>query len=569
MKLYGKVSILSAALVLSLISTSGLRPLFGSVGTADVTIKTIVEVDDGGSFTRTTMAVGPESMSINQSTGEITLSQPGLQWTIDDASLAYIPTSVALGGRGGLAFYGCYLNNERTRLLSTTTSSASNAPVWEDPGLLDAYGDVYVDASDNGNILAAIAQFPVGGDPTNREVVLNCYTSSDSTPAWTYTFPMTINAGALVKVSEDGSRVAAALSDNYSGTVEIAFFDSGSPVPLFTDSFTAGYIRALDMTDDGGLLYINEGAMVHIYDTSSQSIIYSVSAGASFDSHSISGNGDRFAFGGFGNVKCYQWTGTTYAYQFTYSMSGTVYGARCDLSGDAETLAVAFYNYGTGLDFRVVSIDATTGGINFEADFSGSGTFQNNPSQIVANKDGSRIVYGGWGDAFNTNPEVMVFEGGPTPVASIDTRGSVFDVDISSDGIYVVSGSKSIHANQNGNGGDHSCLYMGGEDLRLDGLPALSDTVSFEIEGTDGEGVLLAASLNEVNIPTGIGTLIVDPDNYVEIGTGTIPVSGLLKIDVSVPGNPGLLGRKVVVQALLTGDTGPHLTNGKVFWILP
>jgi len=85
--------------------------------------------------------------------------------------------------------------------------------------------------------------------------------------------------------------------------------------------------------------------------------------------------------------------------------------------------------------------------VNFEASFSGAGSYQNNPQQVVTNADGSRIAYGGWGDQFNTDPEVMVFEGSPTPVASIDTRGSVFDVDMSSNGVFVASGSKSVHAN--------------------------------------------------------------------------------------------------------------------------
>jgi len=84
-----------------------------------------------------------------------------------------------------------------------------------------------------------------------------------------------------------------------------------------------------------------------------------------------------------------------------------------------------------------------------------------------------------------------------------------------------------------------------------------------------GDSGTLAASLNEVNIPTGIGTLIVDPGNYVEIGTGTIPASGLLEIEVTVPGGPGLLGRKIATQALLTGVAGTHLTTGQVFWIVP
>ena len=543
--------------------------LSGSVSDDLVSAKTLIEVDNGGAFTRTTVQNGFGSISFNQSTGDVTLSPPNVQWIIDDGGLFYIPTRVALGARGNQAFYGCYLNNERTRLFSTTTTLGSNAPVWDDAGLYDAQSDIYVDASDDGNVLVAIAQFPIEGDVTNREVIVFKYTSDSSTPDWTYTFPDTINAGARVKVSKDGTFIAAALTNDDTGDIKIAYFNSASSTPLFTDSFSAGYIRALDMTDDGGLLYINEGTMVHIYGTATQSIIYSVNAGASFDSHTISGDGNRFAFGGFGFVKCYQWNGTTYEYQFQYSMGGATYCARCDLSGDAGTLAATFWDYGTGLDFWVLAIDATSGTVDFEADFSGAGSYQNSPQQIVSSSDGSRIVYGGWGDEFNTNPEVMVFEGGPAPVASIDTRGSVFDVDMSSDGVFIASGSKSIHANSFGNGGDQACLYMGGQDLYLDGVPSLSNTVPFMVEGDPGEEVLLAASLNEVEIPTPFGILIVDRDNYVELGTGTIPPSGLLEIGVTVPNNPSLLSRKVATQALITGGTGPHLTNGQVFWILP
>lgn len=535
--------------------------------TGPASLATRIEVDETGAYARTRLESDPAAISYDHSTGRLTLP-PNTQWVIDDGGLYYIPTSVAVGARGSTAFYGCYLNNERTRLFSTTTTVETDAPVWSDTGLQDAWTDIYVDASDNGNVLVAVGQFAVGGDPTQREVVVYKYTSSSATADWTYTFPMLINAGARVKVSRDGSYIAAALYDNTAGNIEIAYFSSGSGTPLFTDSFAGSFIRALDMTDDGSLLYINEGTWVRIYEVASQSVIYSVNAQASFDSHTISGDGSRFAFGGFGFVKCYQWNGSTYEYQFTYLMGGSVYCARCDLSGDAGRLAAAFYNYSNGLTFRVVSLDATTGGVNFEADFTGSGSLQNAPWAIATDADGSRIVYGGWGDQANTNPEVMVFEGSATPVASIDTRGSVFDVDISSDGGFAASGSKSVHANIQGNGGDHACLSMGGMPLSLEGVPALSNTLVFTAEGNPGERVILAASLNEVSIDLPFGTLMVDPTNYIELGRGVIGAGGSIDFDATVPGAQGLLGRKAVVQALFTGG-GPRLSNGIVFWILP
>ena len=284
----------------------------------------------------------------------------------------------------------------------------------------------------------------------------------------------------------------------------------------------------------------------------------------------MSGNGKRFAYGGDNFVAWFQWNGTTYEFQDTYVMGGPVHCVDSDLSADAGTLAATFWGYENYLDFRVVSVDAITGEVNFEADFSGSGNLLNYPYQIVVNEDGSRIVYGGWGDQGNTNPEVMVFDrNNPRPIAWIDTRGSVFGVDISGDGVFVVSGSKSNHANQWGNGGDHANLYMGGQDLYLEGVPSLSNNVKFNVEGTPGENVLLGASLNEVDIPTHAGTLVVDRENYVQLGRGIIPQSGFLEMEVNVPGALDFLGQKVVTQALLNGIESPHLTNGQVFWILP
>jgi hypothetical protein len=554
-----------AALVLHVMPLAAEPRALASSGAPMITTR--VEVEESGAFTETQVQSGPVAFTFNHSTGELSLP-PNIQWVIPDDGLLYIPTSVAVGGRGSTAFYGCYLNNERTSLFSTTTTSEADAPIWSDTGLQDAWTDIYVDAADDGNVLVAVGQYVIGGDPSTREVRVYKYTSNSATPDWTYIFPRLINAGALVKVSKDGAYIAAALYDNAAGNIEIAYFASDSGTPLFTDSFAGSYIRALDMTDDGGLLYINEGTWVRIYDVASQSVIYSVDAQASFDSHTISGDGNRFAFGGFNFVKWYQWNGTTYEYQSTYNMPGSWYCARCDLSGDASTLAAAFYNYSPGLAFRVVSIDMATGGVNFEADFTGTGTLQNAPWAIKINYDGSRIAYGGWGDQGNTNPEVMVFEGSATPVASVDTRGSVFDVDISSDGAFVASGSKSVHANISGNGGDHACISMGGQALSLEGVPSLSNALVFTAEGNPGERVVLAASLNEVNIVLPFGTLMVDPSNYIELGRGLIGPGGTVEFDATVPGAPWLLGRKAVVQALFTGG-GPRLSNGIVFWVLP
>ena len=54
---------------------------------------------------------------------------------------------------------------------------------------------------------------------------------------------------------------------------------------------------------------------------------------------------------------------------------------------------------------------------------------------------------------FHDWPEVMVFNRNVQLIGQIDFPGSAFSVDVSSDGQYVVGGSKAVHANQFGSGG--------------------------------------------------------------------------------------------------------------------
>ena len=63
------------------------------------------------------------------------------------------------------------------------------------------------------------------------------------------------------------------------------------------------------------------------------------------------------------------------------------------------------------------------------------------------------MAFASWGTEFHDWPEVMVFNRNVDLIGAINFPGSAFGVDVSTDGQYVVGGSKAVHANQFGSGG--------------------------------------------------------------------------------------------------------------------
>src|SRR5262249_16278477 len=63
------------------------------------------------------------------------------------------------------------------------------------------------------------------------------------------------------------------------------------------------------------------------------------------------------------------------------------------------------------------------------------------------------MAFASWGTQFHDWPEVMVFNRNVQLIGQINFPGSAFSCDVSSDGQYVVGGSKAVHANQFGSGG--------------------------------------------------------------------------------------------------------------------
>jgi len=149
--------------------------------------------------------------------------------------------------------------------------------------------------------------------------------------------------------------------------------------------------------------------------------------------------------------------------QVFFSQASNWFGDGVALSHDGSTFFVTSHNYATGyltLTYRV--FDAATGQQTAMASTTGAGNFQDSVQVAHMSDDGSVMAVASWGTENNVHPEVQVFDADLNLIGEIDSAGSAFDMSLSKDGRYVVSGTKAVHANTFGRGGELIVVDLGG-----------------------------------------------------------------------------------------------------------
>src|SRR5262249_4587924 len=146
------------------------------------------------------------------------------------------------------------------------------------------------------------------------------------------------------------------------------------------------------------------------------------------------------------------------------------------------------------LPFRVYcwSLSQTGATLLWTYGVSGSGAYQDTPQACAVSENGKYVAVGSWGTQSNSHPEALLFDrdAGNRPIGSTRPPGSVFDVDVSSDGQFMVVGTKSVHANLFGNGGAGYSFDRGGQGHRLKGPCVPGSSLRLETGGNVGEPVV-------------------------------------------------------------------------------
>ncbi len=489
--------------------------------------------------------------AVNTSPSQAMTTQ-GTLWTHTSALEAWIPSAISIGDVGGQVFAEYDLNNEAAVLLSVYDSNPPT-PVWTDSTPLGTEAR-QVDSAATTNTHIAIHQIPQASTG-NRPVVLRKYTSNSPTPDWTYEFVPLTSARSHCAISRDGQTIVAAITNSNTHSVEVAVFAPGSGTPVSYTVLPPGVsnqIRGWDLSADGSTLYFSQDGIAHIFDVATQTVLFTTNIGSHFDSHAISGDGSVFAYGKFGSMHVWERSGGTYINSITRTLVGQNYCARIDISDDGSTIAYAWYFYNPGLTVQVNALDLTSNTITMTDTITGTGALQNVVAGVSCSADGSRFAVGLWGDEGDQAEEVRVYSSTQdAPLMTSNLPGSVLSIDISADGQRVVAGSKSVHANINGNGGQVDLLDTGNEDFILRGTPSVGATVEYEVHGTPGAPALLLTAPQPQLPPMlfpGIGTLYVKRSMITITPLGHVPNGGVLTSPAVVDAE--LLGTSHYAQVL-------------------
>lgn len=411
---------------------------FASAAAAESLHRAGVVTDETGSY------IVAESLP-GDGGGGAPRTPPEVRWAYDTGFA--IPQNVALSGASDSAWVGEDLNFEQ---LDRFAISGNGTPTGSYPVLGADFTTVAASkAVDRAAFLHKI----------NNELRLTVHSSTDpSNPHWTYTFSEEFtNADyAGVKVSRDGSTVAALVVDpTGTGTSQLYVFNADGTIrstwPL------AGFAGPIDLDDTGSLCLVTAGSSGRVINTSTGTQIFSAPGTGGGARHKISGDGRVLVLGGF-SFQVYLHNGTTYALIINFSAPTSWFGWGAAVSRDGNTVAAMSHDYGAGYrntSTRIWDVPsrALLGTFNTVAN-PNAGTLQDAISGAVLSDDGSVLAVSSWGAADNNHPEVMVFNRQVQLIGSVDTRGSVFSLDMTGGGIFVLSGNKGAHANTFGNGGD-------------------------------------------------------------------------------------------------------------------
>jgi hypothetical protein len=403
-----------------------------------------------------------------------------------------IYTTTGISGPTGLVFAGNWLNPPKQA--EAIPLDGNGTPSWVDPGT-----EFYVDAARAADVFAGL-------DCTSADstAIVAEWRSGSPTPLWTYPIhpcrPLDGNgwsSGKGVQVSDDGSTIAVIVNSYDPGGLNgtLVLFNAGDPVPAVIYPLPDGTASALAITPDGAYVAVYAWPNIYVYDRYAETLRWSGSAFSGNDALAISAGGNYLAWG-WNNLYLRRWNGSTYAALWTTSHSG-YYVTECALSADETNFAVAWYKstvnenvvemYSLPAHALLWSYTYPPSLARGEGDERGAPDKLPDPTEVISemvfSNDDRVLAACSWGQLF---PELHVFERlDPTPVAVLDTPGSMFDVDAVSWGgrTFVAACGKHVHAGIAGRGADLYALELPAGEGVDPAEPGISAPAALAIAG--------------------------------------------------------------------------------------
>ena len=376
-----------------------------------------------------------------------------------------IYTSTGISTPAAMAFTGNWLNEPRH--VEAVPLLGDGSEDWTYPGI-----NYYADASRGADVLAA-----VDFNDADSTAVIREWRPGSATPLWSYEVHPCRSLGyegwasrKPLQVSDDGSTLAAAIvMYTPSGQVGRLFvFAAGNGTPIIDWPFPQGNVVATAISAQGRYIAMAGWPTLYVFDRDAAALRWSGAIGSGNDALAISGDGNWLAWG-WTTFQLREWSGSSYVVRWSHTPGGGLYTGQCALDNQESTLAVSWDNGNSfpnvvsldlyelpsldliwSYDYQPVRVDPPA------ASLGATGRQHVDvPSQMLFSPDGQRLAVASWGDDF---PELHVFgRSSPEPLYTLDTPGSLFDVDIADDGqggSWVTACGKHVHAGTAGRGAD-------------------------------------------------------------------------------------------------------------------
>jgi hypothetical protein len=275
------------------------------------------------------------------------------------------------------------------------------------------------------------------------------------------TFKDAAPAETCLKLSRDGKRLGI-LYNKPDNTTHLVIYDTERDQEI--TSYTGkGWGRHLTMSSDEDERYFafHVAGAITVYDSKQKQVRWTGIVQFSDYALDITADAHTLIYG-FEILTIAQWNGKEYVPVHTTTLKGYYVSnliAQLDklvigwAAFDNLQTIIQVYHLGTDGSIKIIS--------TFE--YGRSQALQDIPADLSITDDAKFFVVGSWGNQTLTNPQVRLFSTGQAnPIATFNTPGSVFSVDVVTDItdptlLHIVAGCKSIHANISGRGGS---LYL-------------------------------------------------------------------------------------------------------------
>lgn len=417
---------------------------------------------NGNVYTRSVTLNEPEgnyySPIIN--TQQNFINNSSVRWSFTDPIA--IGDICATSSNGLYQTVGWDLNSKRISVYN----NSSNIPIWEYSANTNSNIN-YTAISDTGGYIAA---------GTYHNILI--FNRSSNTPIFNFNLetqlPDTGIAGPL-DITSDGGFIVACASRSDSSWIFGFNRNSTNWVWRYRvgQTVTGGAtIQGVKISGNDSLVIVNTYLGFYVFNTFTGQLIYSGSINPSSSSgtqfpQAISGNGNYIATINYsGIMRVYQWNGSTYNFLWQ-NAEGSAWMSAVDISYDGSKIACGTLQFlgGSNYDGKIKFFNTTNSTPVWT--YTGCG---DEVTCVSFSKDGKILAASTWGDLANAGNDLLVFKTSipaAAPIFGVNSPGSFFWCNVSSNGSTVVTSGKKIHARGFGNGGEIYNVFIDTADAPL------------------------------------------------------------------------------------------------------